>query len=106
MSHAWVTLSVAFLFACGRAANVPSTLSGAPNVQTVPTSTSASSALKAPGEATFGDRTLCLVSNEEFTVSSASPKVEYRGKIYYFCCAGCDTKFKENPEKYLKGSSG
>ncbi len=26
---------------------------------------------------------------------------EYKGKKVYFCCAGCETKFKENPEKYL-----
>ena len=26
---------------------------------------------------------------------------EYKGKKVYFCCPGCDQKFKENPEKYL-----
>ena len=26
---------------------------------------------------------------------------EYKGKKVYFCCAGCVTKFKEDPEKYL-----
>lgn len=26
---------------------------------------------------------------------------EYQGKKVYFCCAGCDVKFKANPEKYL-----
>ena len=61
-------------------------------------------AMKPPGDATIGDRAMCLVSNEEFTISSASPKVEYKGKTYYFCCAGCDTKFAADPEKYLKKS--
>ncbi|MHC4302372.1 MAG: YHS domain-containing protein [Planctomycetota bacterium] len=26
---------------------------------------------------------------------------EYKGKKVYFCCPGCDTKFKANPEQYL-----
>jgi len=27
--------------------------------------------------------------------------VEYKGKKVYFCCAGCETKFKADPEKYI-----
>ena len=27
--------------------------------------------------------------------------IEYQGKKVYFCCAGCEEKFKEEPEKYL-----
>ena len=26
---------------------------------------------------------------------------EYKGKKVYFCCPGCDTKFKADPEKYV-----
>ena len=26
---------------------------------------------------------------------------EYKGKKVYFCCPGCEPKFKENPEQYL-----
>lgn len=26
---------------------------------------------------------------------------EYKGKKVYFCCPGCDSKFKANPEKYI-----
>lgn len=58
--------------------------------------------LKAPGEATVGDRTTCPTSGEEFTVTADSPKVEYNGKTYYFCCGGCDTRFARDPERYLK----
>jgi len=65
-------------------------------------SESPSTTAKAPGSAVVGDKTVCPISNEEFTVTSASPKVEYLGKTYYFCCPGCDTKFKEDPEKYLR----
>ena len=28
---------------------------------------------------------------------------DYKGKTYYFCCTDCISKFKANPEKYLKG---
>jgi YHS domain-containing protein len=50
-----------------------------------------------------GEETLkCPVSGEEFTKSEASPKYEYEGKTYYFCCAGCKSKFEKNPEKYIK----
>ena len=27
---------------------------------------------------------------------------EYKGKTYYFCCAGCPEQFDKDPEKYLK----
>ncbi len=57
--------------------------------------------VKKPGEAAVGDKTSCPISKEVFTVTATSPKLEYKGKTYYFCCGGCDTKFKENPEKYL-----
>ncbi|MCL6493634.1 MAG: YHS domain-containing protein [Ignavibacterium sp.] len=34
-----------------------------------------------------------------------TPTVEYNGKVYGFCCPGCDTKFAKNPEKYAKNLS-
>jgi Cu+-exporting ATPase len=50
-----------------------------------------------------GEETLkCPVSGKEFTKSEASPKYEYEGKTYYFCCAGCKNKFENDPEKYIK----
>lgn len=64
------------------------------------------SALKPPGEATIGDRTTCPTSGEEFTVTAESPKVEYQGKTYYFCCGGCDAKFARDPENYLRKKPG
>ena len=27
--------------------------------------------------------------------------VEYKGQKVYFCCKGCDQKFREDPEKYI-----
>lgn len=31
--------------------------------------------------------------------------VTYQGKVYGFCCPGCDDKFSEDPGKYLKNLS-
>ena len=56
---------------------------------------------KAPGEAKVGDKSTCLISNEEFVITATSPKVDYNGKTYYFCCPGCDAKFQADPAKYL-----
>lgn len=33
------------------------------------------------------------------------PTVNYNGKVYGFCCPGCDSKFAKNPEKYSKNLS-
>jgi YHS domain-containing protein len=63
----------------------------------------AASDLKAPGDAKVGDKTKCPVSGEEFTVTASSPKVEHKGKTYFFCCPGCDDRFRKNPEKYIGG---
>ncbi len=27
---------------------------------------------------------------------------DYQGKRIYFCCKGCDTEFKKDPDKYMK----
>jgi YHS domain-containing protein len=35
-------------------------------------------------------------------VTKAVGKSVYKGKTYYFCCAGCKPKFDKNPEKYIK----
>lgn len=31
--------------------------------------------------------------------------VTYKGKVYGFCCPGCDEKFTADPEKYIKNLS-
>ena len=35
----------------------------------------------------------------------AKATAEHSGKNYYFCCAGCATKFQADPEKYLSAKS-
>ncbi len=46
---------------------------------------------------------VCPVKGNQ--VESDSPTVEYNGKVYGFCCPGCDSKFAKNPEKYAKNLS-
>jgi YHS domain-containing protein len=38
-------------------------------------------------------------------IEDDTPTVEYDGKLYGFCCPGCDTKFAKNPKKYSKNLS-
>ena len=37
-------------------------------------------------------------------VTADSPKADHNGKTYYFCCPGCDKKFKADPAKFMKGA--
>ena len=76
----------------------------APGTAASTTSQTSPSKLVPPGEAKTGDRTLCPVSKEAFTVEASSPRAEYMGKTYYFCCPGCDKKFMANPQKYVGGT--
>ena len=45
----------------------------------------------------------CPIRGGEVDVET--PTVEYKGKNIGFCCPGCDKKFMENPEKYMKNLS-
>ncbi len=53
------------------------------------------------GEAKVGDKSRCTVSGEEIVVEETSPRSEYQGKTYYFCCSGCKKRFDADPAKYL-----
>ena len=46
---------------------------------------------------------LCPVRGGE--IDPEANKVEYNGKVYGFCCNGCDSKFMKDPEKYSKNIS-
>lgn len=72
---------------------------------TAPSGPVSKTAMKAPGEATIGDTSTCPISKEEFTITASSPKADYKGKTYYFCCAGCETKFNADPAKYVADAS-
>jgi YHS domain-containing protein len=98
-----VAIGLLSLAACG----------GSPSTPTVPTpdavsaapagSSAAADDVKAPGTAKVGDKARCPISGEVFTVTDKSPKAEYEGKTYYFCCPGCEGKFKADPKRYLSG---
>lgn len=78
--------------ACGGATPAPSSpAAGA----------AAPASIKPIGEAAVGDTSRCPVSGEEFVVAADSPKVDYEGKTYYFCCGGCAKKFEADPKKFL-----
>ena len=34
-------------------------------------------------------------------IGARGPSFEHRGETYYFCSAGCRTKFSADPERYL-----
>lgn len=36
-----------------------------------------------------------------YKVNPEIKPVEYKGRLYGFCCSGCDEKFAANPEKYI-----
>jgi YHS domain-containing protein len=63
-----------------------------------------------------GDQTARLVDSKLTAWNAVCPvrgnkvdpkanKVEYKGKVYGFCCNGCDDKFINDPETYLKNLS-
>lgn len=68
-----------------------------------PAPSAATGSIKLPGQASLGDTTTCTVHREhQIVVTAATPKVEYGGKTYYFCCPVCANKFAERPTDYLK----
>ena len=44
----------------------------------------------------------CPVTGTMIDPAKAYSKTVYKGKTYYFCCAGCPEEFKKNPGKYAK----
>jgi YHS domain-containing protein len=44
----------------------------------------------------------CLpCAGHRIEVTMSTPRVEYKGKTYYFCSNGCRETFLKNPEKYV-----
>lgn len=41
------------------------------------------------------------VCQMEVEIAAAKYMTEYSGEIYYFCCAGCEASFVQQPENYL-----
>ncbi len=48
-----------------------------------------------------GGRAIDPVCGMSIDPHAAKHRADYRGHAYYFCCAGCKTKFTADPQKYL-----
>lgn len=48
-----------------------------------------------------GKEAACPVTGEKLTVKEDTGSASYKGKLYYFCCPGCDKSFLANPEKFV-----
>lgn len=48
-----------------------------------------------------GKEAVCPVTGEELTVKEDTGSASYKGRIYYFCCPGCDKAFLAKPDKYV-----
>ena len=46
------------------------------------------------------------VCGMEVDPQNAAATLEYQGQTYYFCAEGCKRQFEQNPEQYLRQSSG
>ncbi|MBE7556874.1 MAG: YHS domain-containing protein [Anaerolineales bacterium] len=42
-----------------------------------------------------------LVCGMSVLTAGAEHRAEYHGQMFYFCCAGCQESFEQNPEQYL-----
>jgi YHS domain-containing protein len=51
--------------------------------------------------AEIGDVTVCPVSNKKFEVAESSPRYEYQGRSFVFCCPMCLEKTKAEASQYL-----
>jgi len=49
-----------------------------------------------------GEKAICAVSGEAFTVTEETKTAEYQGKYYAFCCDMCAPDFAADPAKYAK----
>lgn len=46
---------------------------------------------------------VCGMDVEEY---EGAIKMEYKGKVYYFCSKACFLSFRKDPEKFLERESG
>lgn len=47
-----------------------------------------------------GEKAICAVSDEPFTVTEETKVAEHEGKWYAFCCDECAPAFAEDPAEY------
>jgi YHS domain-containing protein len=44
----------------------------------------------------------CIVTGEKLGSMGAPVSIQYKGREFRFCCAGCPPKFQADPEPYIK----
>jgi len=50
----------------------------------------------------------CAVQGVKISIAQATKDhmyTDYKGRRYFFCCAGCPETFKQNPEQYKNAES-
>jgi len=53
-----------------------------------------------PNPDEIGMKAWCPIMDYNFDVKANTSVIDYKGKSFYFCCEGCPSEFKQNPEKY------
>ena len=81
---------------------IRSTLFAAAALLTLAASASAAPVpIKARPAAVKAAALICPVTKEKISsVKDAAGSSTYKGKTYYFCCAGCKPMFDKDPAKY------
>ena len=51
-----------------------------------------------------GTRARCPVMGHDFVVTESTPRSEYNGRFYVFCCPACKPRFDANPNEFLAGN--
>jgi Cu+-exporting ATPase len=55
---------------------------------------------KAPAK--VAEAPVCPITGEKVANIKTAETSSFKGKTYYFCCAGCKPMFDKNPAKYVK----
>ncbi len=70
----------------------------------MPASTEVSEALEElpPEERKLAlEQEICPVTEAKLGSMGKPYQIEYEGETVFFCCSGCESTFREDPEKYL-----
>ncbi len=68
----------------------------------------ATAAFAGPGKGAKTEVKCAVMSAHKVNVKDATEKkmfADYKGRRYFFCCAGCPDEFKKDPAKFAKADS-
>ncbi len=68
----------------------------------------ATAAFAGPGKGEKSEVKCAIMNDHSVNVKEATSKKmysDYKGRRYFFCCAGCPDAFKKEPAKYAKADS-